>query len=137
MGFLESDTFGVDFTNLNHIGGFLVSIVHHSVGLVHQGGGLFFGHVSSPLVSEENFAVVGTESSNQIVVFNLESMVINHAEERLSVLSVNSSNNSCEPVGVHIHSLVVHALRDPVEIIIGLEEVASILFNFILLAFLL
>merc|ERR1740117_674376 len=137
VGLIELDSLSVNCTNLNHVRGFLVAIVHDSVGLVHEGDSFLFGHVSSPLVSEEYFAVVGTEAGNEIVVFDLESMVIDHSEEGLSALSVDSSDDGGEPVGVHLHSLVVHALGDPVEVVLGLEEVSSILLNLILFAFLL
>ena len=91
---MHGDSLGSDGSDLHLVVGFLVSEEHDHQAVVQKFASFLLSHVIPLVILQKDLAVVGTQSSDHIVVKDLCSVQISDSEEWLLGSLVEASDHS-------------------------------------------
>ena len=117
VGIVHGDTGSRNSGDLDVVKRLLVTVEHDSHAGLDESASLGLSHICSPAIGHKNLAVMGGQASEEEVGLDLRSVEIGHAEEMLTSLLADTSDNGGAPKRVHLQSAAVVVLSDEVVVI--------------------
>jgi len=134
---IHSDSLLCHGRDLNLIMTLLVAVEHYLHAVEDECSCLFFAHIISSSVLHENLTVVWRKTSQEEVLFDLGSVEITASKEDFAIIFADTSNDSCAPKWVHLHSHPIVLCPDEVVVVSWSHEESTVLRDFIVFSFLL